>query len=231
MTPPSTVVLDLDGTLVDSVPVHVLAWQAAFRAVGVAVPTHRVHRAIGMGGDRLVAQVAGEEVERAHGDRLRELHPAELDRLFGRIRPAEGASALLATLAERGVTVVLASSSEQALTDRLLGLVDGADRLDRVITGSDAEQSKPDGELVATALASVGDAAAVLVGDAVWDVAAARDAGVPCVGVLTGGIGEAELRGAGAVGVHESAQVLAELLTAADGSFTPVHAWRQPPNA
>lgn len=212
---PDTVVLDLDGTLVDSVPVHVLAWQAAFREVGLHVPSHRLHRLIGMGGDRLVAAAAGDAVEQALGDELRARHPQRLDELFGRILPTEGAAELLETLRDRGCTLVLASSSDADLTDRLLDVL-GEPRhlLDDLVTGSDAERSKPSGELVSVALASVDAARAVVVGDAVWDVAAAADAGVPCVGLLTGGVSEAELREAGAAAVHDSPAALAEHLRA-----------------
>lgn len=205
------VVLDLDGTLVDSVPVHVLAWQAAFRAVGVRVPSHRIHRAIGMGGDRLVAHVAGAQVETAHGDELRQEHPSQLDRLFNAITPTEGVDELLETLHQHRFRIVLASSSPREITDRLLRLVgDAANLIDETVTASEAEESKPDGELVATAIEKVGARSAVLIGDAVWDVFAARDAGIPCVGLLTGGMSAAELRDAGAVAVHETPLALAE---------------------
>lgn len=208
--PIDTVVLDLDGTLVDSVYVHVLAWQAAFRDVGLEVPGHRLHRLIGMGGDRLVAAAAGDQVERAFGDELRSRHPAHLDELFGRIRPTDGATELLETLLEHGLTLVLASSSEQALTDRLLDLVEGGHRLlGSLVSGADADASKPSGDLVEVALGTVDAGRAVMIGDAVWDVAAAADAGVPCVGLLSGGISEAELREAGAVAVHASPRALA----------------------
>ncbi|WP_148613494.1 HAD family hydrolase [Nocardioides rubriscoriae] len=210
---PDTVVLDLDGTLVDSVPVHVLAWQAAFRDVGLHVPSHRLHGLIGMGGDRLVAAAAGDAVEHALGDELRARHPQQLDGLFGRIVPTEGAAELLETLRERGCTLVLASSSDADLTDRLLDVLGEVRHLlGDLVTGSDAEQSKPSGELVAVALENVDAGRAVVVGDSVWDVAAARDAGVPCVALLTGGVGEAELRDAGAVAAYDSPAALAEHL-------------------
>lgn len=216
-----TVVLDLDGTLVDSVPVHVLAWQAAFRDVGLSVASHRVRRVIGMGGDRLVAELAGSSVEASLGDELRRRHPQHLDRLFGAIAPTEGATALLETLRRHRFTVVLASSSERDLTDRLLDLVEGSDSLlDRTVSGDDAPRSKPSGQLIGNALSGVEAAHGVVIGDSVWDVRAAQDAGVPCIGLLTGGSCEAELREAGAVAVHETAGALAEHLDAT-GSLLP----------
>ncbi|MCW2816439.1 MAG: gph 2 [Nocardioides sp.] len=216
---PGTAVLDLDGTLVDSVHVHVLAWQQAFRDVGLHVPTHRLHPLIGMGGDRLVAAAAGDAVERALGDELRARHPERLDDLFDRIVPTEGAADLLEALAAHDVQIVLASSSEREMTGRLLDVVGDARRLiGHLVSGADAEASKPAGDLVSVALEQAshdaGRRGAVMVGDAVWDVRAAADAGIPCVGLLTGGITEAVLREAGAVAVHETPAALAEHLRA-----------------
>lgn len=205
-----TVVLDLDGTLVDSVPVHVLAWQAAFRDVGLTVPSHRVHRAIGMGGDRIVEALAGAAAEARLGDELRKRHPHHLDRLFAAIAPTDGAVALLDSLRRHGVHAVLASSGDRDLTDRLLELLEGAETLlERTVSGDDASSSKPSGELVSVALEQVDAKHAVVVGDSVWDVLAAHDAGVRCIGLLTGGISSAELLEAGAAAVHESPRDLA----------------------
>ncbi len=208
---PEVVVLDLDGTLVDSVYVHVLAWQAAFRDVGVVVPSHRLHRLIGMGGDRLVTAAAGEAAEQALGDELRSRHGEHLEQLWPAIVPTEGAADLLETLHARGIELRVASSGEREQAERMLGLLDGAERLlGTVVSGSDAEESKPDGDLVATALGSTDPARAVLIGDAVWDVEAARDAGVACIGLLCGGNPERDLVEAGAVAVHADPRTLAE---------------------
>lgn len=215
-----TAVLDLDGTLVDSVYAHVLAWRVVFAEVGIDVPGHRIHRAIGMGGDRLVSELAGEAVEAEHGDDLRARHPEVLDRWFDQITATDGAGELLATLEEHGLTVVLASSGAREQTERLLGLVEGADRLSATVTGSEADSSKPSGEIIDVALASVDATTSVVVGDAVWDVEAARDAGVPCIGLLTGGISEAELLAAGARAVHAGPRALAEHLRRT-GSLLP----------
>ena len=146
-----TVVLDLDGTLVDSVYVHVSAWHTAFCEVGVEVPTFRIHRAIGMGGDRLVTQVAGAAVEQALGDTIRELHARHFDERFGQVTALDGAGELLEGLRDRGLNVVLASSGAPSMTDRLLELVDHADALQERISGSDAERSKPAPDLIEVA--------------------------------------------------------------------------------
>lgn len=197
-----SVVLDLDGTLVDSVHVHVVAWRASFLDVGVDVPAVTLHRLIGMGGDRLVTAAAGEPVEQAVGDDVRALHPHHLDRLFRAITPTPGALEMLESLRASGLQVVLASSSDADLTDRLLDVVPGAKTLlHRIATGDDAERSKPAGELVRVALGDTDPAAAVVVGDAVWDVRAASDVGARCLSVLTGGTCEGDLRDAGAADV------------------------------
>lgn len=207
-----TVILDLDGTLVDSVYVHTLAWQAAFRDVGLMVPAHRVHRAIGMGGDRLVTEVAGQPAEDAVGDHIRKLHPEHLDRLFHSITPTPGADGFLQALREAGLRVVLATSGNEDLTDRLLDILEDPSYLSLSVTGSEVDASKPDGKILEVALRSVDATRSVVVGDAVWDVRAAIDAGVPCIGLLTGGVSEHELIDAGAVAVHADPGALAEHL-------------------
>lgn len=211
-TPVDTVVLDLDGTLVDSVYVHTTCWRDAFRDVGVEVASHHLHHTIGMGADRLVAHVAGESVERALGDEIRARHARHLDHRFHEIAATPGAAELLDTLRTRGLRLVLASSGERDQTDRLLDLVEGAAAaLQAVVSGSDAEDSKPDGELVTRALDAVGadPDTAVLLGDTVWDARSAADAGVDCIGVLTGGITESELRLAGCAEVYDTPADLA----------------------
>ena len=196
-----TVVLDLDGTLVDSVYVHVTSWKSAFVDVGVEVPSYRIHKAIGIGGDRLVTEVAGPAVEHALGDTVRSLHARHFNERFGLVSALDGASELLTHLRERGLKPVLASSGDQETTDQLLELVEDSGTLLERITGEDTEESKPSPELVEVALESVGADGALVVGDTVWDIEAAAKAGVPCVGFLSGGLGEADLRAAGAVAV------------------------------
>lgn len=208
-----TVVLDLDGTLVDSVYVHVLAWRAAFAAVGLDVASHRLHRAIGLGGDRLVAHVAGDAAERAVGDRVRALHDEDVERRTGEIGATDGAAALLEALRGRGLQVVLASSGAKEQTEQLLDLVEGSHHLlHEKVAGADAEASKPAPDLLEIALESVEATRAVTVGDAVWDVEASRAAGVPCLGLRCGGIGTAELLEAGAVAVYDDPRDLVDHL-------------------
>jgi phosphoglycolate phosphatase len=213
-----TVVLDLDGTLVDSVYVHVTCWRSAFADVGVDVGSAVIHRAIGMGGDRLVAEVAGPAVEHALGDTVRALHARHLDERFGQVVALDGAAELISALRVRGLKVVLASSGEREMADRMLELVEGSHLLHRQVTGSDADRSKPAPDPIEEAVHAVGGTHALVVGDAVWDVEAAARASVPCVALLSGGVSAAELRAAGAAAVFATPRDLAvhldEALTA-----------------
>ena len=204
----SAVVLDLDGTLVDSVYVHALAWREAFRAVGLDVPTYELHRAVGMGGDRLVAAVAGDAAEHAVGDVVRKLHDELFHDRLPEVHPLVGATELLGACRDHGLRMVLASSSPPELTDALLSMVEDAHLIGDVVSGAEGP-SKPAPDLVELALDRAQTSHAFLVGDAVWDVEAAGRAGIPCVGLLTGGYSEAELRQAGAVAVFDTPWSLA----------------------
>lgn len=213
-----TVVLDVDGTLVDSVYVHVAAWMRAFRGIGVTVEAWRLHRSIGMGGDRFVAEVAGQRVEDAVGDQARELHDQEYDDLFTSVLALPGADDLLQTLKERGFTVVLASSGTKAQTEQAMSLLENASLVDGWVCSADVDASKPAPDLVGTAIERVRGGRAVMIGDAVWDVKAAAAADISAIGLLCGGFGEAELRDAGAVAVFESPE---EIVARFDASGLP----------
>jgi HAD superfamily hydrolase (TIGR01549 family) len=207
-----TIVLDVDGTLVDTNYHHTVCWARAFESVGVTVPLWRIHRAIGMGGDKLVGEVAGEEVEREHGDDVRERWEKEYDAVLEEIRVLPGAKELMAALRDRGIDVALASSSIPKHAEHAFELLDADDLADTATTSEDAEESKPDPELVEVALSRLGADAACVVGDSVWDVEAAMRTGVPAYGVLTGGTSRAELDEAGAAGVYRDAAELLERL-------------------
>ena len=198
-----TVVFDVDGTLLDSNYHHALAWSRAFEHAGVTVPLWRIHRTIGMGGDKLVAAAAGDEVEKEHGDDVRDRWEQEYDDLVGETRLLPGAKELLRVLEERGIAVALASSSIPKHAQHAFELLDADDLADTATTAEDVEESKPDPELVEEALSRLGSDHACVIGDSVYDVEAAQRTGVPAYGLLTGGYGRAELEQAGAAGVYE----------------------------
>jgi HAD superfamily hydrolase (TIGR01549 family) len=207
-----TVVLDIDGTLLDSVYHHTVAWQRAMKRYGYDVPCAKIHRQIGMGGDRLVAAAAGEDAEARHGDDIRSAWEKEYDAMLEEPGLLPGARELIEGLRQRGVRVVLASSAIPRHAQRAFDLLGADDGVDAATTADDAEESKPDPELLEAALDRVGGMSSVLVGDSVWDVEAGRRAGIPTVCVLSGGVPEAALREAGGAWVYEDpADLLAHL--------------------
>jgi HAD superfamily hydrolase (TIGR01549 family) len=211
----NTLVLDVDGTLVDTNFHHAVAWYRAFRRFDLTVPTWRLHRAIGMGGDKLVAAVAGDHVERQHGDDLRKAWEVAFEPMLAEIRPLEGAHRLVAAALEQDFTVVLASSGKRHHVDHYLKLIDAAGVTST--SSEDVEDTKPAPDLIEVALKRVdgkrADGRAVVIGDSVWDCQAAARAGLPVVCLRTGGFGEAELREAGASAVYEELDQLRADLT------------------
>jgi HAD superfamily hydrolase (TIGR01549 family) len=198
-----SVLLDVDGTLVDSNYQHVLAWQRAFAQYDLVPGNWRIHRHIGMGGDKLVPALVGDEVEQRHGDALRAAWRQHVEPLLDEIRPVTGARELLVALKERGAVVVLASSGLAEHVERWLDLLDARDLADEWTTSDDAEESKPDPELFAIAKDRAGRGPAVAIGDATWDCEAAGRLGVPSYGLRTGGFSGEELRAAGAREVYD----------------------------
>ncbi len=209
-------VLDVDGTLVDSNYQHALAWYRAFRSLGETFPIWRIHRLIGMGGDQLVAAIGGDELEERIGEQARERWVEEADPLMGEVAVLPGARDLLLALKERGHRVVLASSGKPHHVDLSLDLLDARDLADAWTTSDDVEETKPAPDLLQVALQKLGapaDAASVLVGDSVWDVKAADNAGMPAVVVRSGGFGDDELNDAGAVAIFDTPGDLAANLS------------------
>ena len=146
------VLLDIDGTLVDSTYHHAIAWHRAFGAHHVEVPLWRIHRTIGMGGDKLVAEVAGDAVEAAHGDDLRARWEEKYAALLDEVSPLPGARDLVLDLHQRGLVVVLASSGAERFSHEAVRLLDVGDEVAAVTSSSDAEESKPDADILAVAL-------------------------------------------------------------------------------
>jgi phosphoglycolate phosphatase-like HAD superfamily hydrolase len=205
-------ILDIDGTLVDSNYHHAIAWYRAFREHEVTPPVWRIHRHIGVGGDQLVARVAGDQVERRLGDAIRDSETRLYGELIGEVRPFEGARELIVELRERGHTPVLASSAKAEETEHYIELLDAGELIESHTTSDDVEATKPAPDLVVAAIQKAGQLSAVMIGDSIWDVEAAARAEVKTIAVLTGGFSEAELRDAGAVDVFESLVDLRERL-------------------
>ena len=212
MSSHGTVILDVDGTLADSTYHHTLAWARAFERVGLRPPAWRIQRAIGLGGDKLVAAVAGDGAEREHGDAVRAGWEEEYAELLPEVHLLPGARELVLALADRGLTVVLATSGKEEFTRHVLELLDLPDgTLNGRASSEEAEESKPAPDVLEVALDKAGDGSALVVGDTPYDVAAAARVGSPCVTVRTGGFGVEELRTAGSVLVVDG---LPELLDA-----------------
>ena len=214
-----TIVFDVDGTLVDSSYLHLTAWSRAFSDVGVWVPTWRLHRCMGMGGDHLVAEAAGEAVEHAVGDEVRERWRKGFDELLDEVRPLPDAVEVLRSSRRAGLAVVLATSGNEDHVDRTLQILGLGREEYPLVNSADVGATKPAPDLVEKALAEVGGDTAVMVGDTVWDVQAGNSAGVPVIGVLTGGISRAALHDAGALRVYDDVAALREALPDVLGVF------------
>ena len=198
MIEPRAVIIDVDGTLVDTNYHHAIAWYRAFAAHGVVLPVWRLHRHLGMGGDHLVRAVAGERVERELGDAIRAAESQHYTALIGEVEPFAAARDLLADLQLWGYCTVLASSAKPQELAHYLGLLDARNLVAAWTDASDVDATKPEPDLIHSALAKVGATTGLMIGDSVYDCEAARRAGVTSMGLLTGGFSEEELTQAGA---------------------------------
>jgi HAD superfamily hydrolase (TIGR01509 family) len=199
------VILDVDGTLVDTNYQHALAWHRALRAHGHTVQMWEIHRHIGMGGDQIVSALVGEEVEEKEGEGIRAAEGDAYGELIGEVEPMEGARGLIDDLRGDGSRAILASSAKPEEVDHYLDLLDARDLVEGWTMAADVERTKPHPDLIHVALEKAGgDGPAVMVGDSTWDVKAADAAGLATLAVLTGGFAEEELREAGAAEVVRS---------------------------
>ena len=205
---PKAAILDVDGTLVDTNYHHAIAWWRAFKQHDELVPIWRIHRSIGMGGDKLIAALCGDDVEDEKGDDIREAEKALYLAMIEEVVCLEGARDLIVQLKERGHRVVLASSAKSNELDHYLDLLDARDLVDDWTDSSDVDDTKPDPDLVKAAMKKAGTDDAVMVGDSVWDCEAAALAGIETIAVLTGGFSEDELEEAGATAVFDSIPAL-----------------------
>lgn len=198
---------DLDGTLIDSVYQHVVAWRDALEEVGISLAVWKIHRRIGMSGGLFINALArelGTELDAETANRLRELHADAYIRQIDSVRPLPGAVELLATLTEQGVPWAIATSGAQRYAKFALDLLHlPADT--PMITRDQVRYAKPDPDLFLTAAARIGVdiLASVVVGDSVWDLLAAQRARALGIGLLSGGYGREELIYSGAFRVYE----------------------------
>jgi HAD superfamily hydrolase (TIGR01509 family) len=207
-------ILDIDGTLVDTNYQHTLAWFRAFRRHGVTIPIWRIHRHIGMGGDQLVEALTDEDFDREHGEEIRAVEKELYQEMIEEVVPMQDARKLIVDLHERGHTVVLASSAKEEEIGHYLELLEARELADGWTSSADVEATKPEPDLVKTALAKGNAPAqdATMIGDTPWDVQAAKRAGVQTIAVMTGGFSREELSEAGALAVFESVSELRDAL-------------------
>ncbi|MFI9237500.1 HAD family hydrolase [Streptomyces cinnamoneus] len=207
-------VFDVDGTLVDTNYLHAVTWWEAFHQAGHQVAMTDIHHTVGMGSHRLMDRLLADDRDRDQDESISATHTALYATWFDRLAVLDGAAGLLRTLAGRGWTVVLATSAQGAELAALRKAIDADDAIHDATSADDVASSKPAPDPVHQALeqAGVPPGRALFVGDTVWDVEAAREAGVDCVALLSGGIGRAELEQAGAVAVYrDPAALLADL--------------------
>ncbi len=203
------VFLDIDGTLMDTNYLHVEAWAQAFEDVGARPPRSRIHYQTGKGSDKLIPEF----VEDGKIERVSELHSEYYARLQERGHPLPGAKELIASLVDRGYEVWLATSAKPEELEHHTRELGTEGRISGIDSSDEAEESKPAPDIFGLALERAGAAPedAVVVGDSIWDIEAAKEAGVRAAAVMTGGaFSRAELEEAGAYAVYEDCAELLE---------------------
>ena len=208
---------DLDGTLVDSVYQHVLAWKTALDAEGVELSVWRIHRRIGMSGGLFANQLlreTGLEMNPERAEKLRRAHAVAYKQHADKIRPLPGARELLAWLTEQRIPWAIATSGRMETAAVNLAALGVDPAVVPVVTRDQVRYAKPDPDLFIAAAERLGAPieTAMVVGDAVWDMLAATRCRALGIGLLSGGYGEAELKDAGAIRVYEDpADLLAHI--------------------
>ena len=205
---PTSFLFDLDGTLVDSVYQHVLAWQEALESEGIPLSVWRIHRKIGMSGGlmaNILLRESGYDIDAARGERLRRTHAEAYNRRSRAIRPLPGARELVAYLTEAAIPWAIATSGRMETARPVLETL-GVD-FDKVpiVTRDQVRYAKPDPDLFLAAAQKLGVSidTATVVGDSVWDMLVARRARALGIGLLSGGYAQEELERAGAYRVFE----------------------------
>ena len=205
-----TVVLDVDGTLMDTNYLHVEAWARAFEEVGHRVPRVELHKQVGKGSRLLIREFIEDEKK---AERIDELHSEFYGELQEHGHPLPGAQELIPSLVERGYEVWFVTSAKDEELEHHLGELEAEGKISGVVNSSDIENSKPAPDIFELALERAGASPdeTVAVGDAIWDIESASAAGIRTVAVLTGGaFSRQELEEAGAAAVYENCATLLE---------------------
>jgi HAD superfamily hydrolase (TIGR01509 family) len=207
---PAGVLFAVDGTLVDTAYLHTVSWWEALRQAEQEIPMAAIHRALGMGSDRLLEHLLGPERDRDAEERIRYGHDSLFAEFWDRLRPLPGATALLRACAARGLRVVLATSAAEHELAALRAVLLADDVIGGITSATDTPAQNPGPDVLATALdrAGLDRTRVVFVGDSVWDVAAAGHLNIPCIGLTCGGTGRSELAGAGAAAVFDDPAAL-----------------------
>jgi HAD superfamily hydrolase (TIGR01509 family) len=194
------ILFDVDGTLVDSNYLHAVTWHEALRVKDRVVPMAVIHRGVGMGADKLLDHLLGEQRDRDDDDAISTAHKTLYREHWEQLTPLPRAAELLRACAEAGLVVVLASSADEAELGALRAAVDADDAIASSTNADDVDHTKPDPDLLEVALSRGGLAPAdvVFVGDSVWDGHAAAKLSIPFVALTCGGTSAAELTDAGA---------------------------------
>jgi HAD superfamily hydrolase (TIGR01509 family) len=205
-SPAPSFLFDLDGTLIDSVYQHVIAWRAALSDIGIDLSVWRIHRRIGMSGGLFVSALlreTGRSLSKEETDRLQEAHAAHYRAHLAEVAPLPGSRELLSFLTGEGVRWAIATSGYAATARPALDLL-GLPGDTPMVTRDLVRHAKPDPDLFLAAAAMLGvePQHAMVVGDSVWDLLAARRAGALGVGLMSGGYGREELERAGAYRVY-----------------------------
>lgn len=205
------VIFDIDGTLVDSVDLHALAWHEAFAQFGHAVTFEQARSQIGKGGDQLLPAFLSEQEIADHGEALEQWRGQRFkSRYLGSVRPFSGAPELFRRVRDAGLKLAVASSAKDDELQTYLDIAGVTKLVDASSSSADAEKSKPAPDIFEAVLAKLRLAGAdtLAVGDSPYDAQAAGKAGIGCIGVLCGGFTEASLRDAGCLAVYPGAAAL-----------------------
>lgn len=205
------VILDVDGTLMDTNYLHVEAWARALDEVGHRTPRVEIHPKIGKGSELLISELVNDDDEAA--EKVSGRHSEHYEELQKQAYPLPGAKELIDSLARQEYQVWLATSAKPDELERSLGMLEAEDKISGIVNSSDVEESKPAPDIFGLALEKAGVEAneAVAVGDAIWDIESAKAAGIRCVALMTGGaFSKEDLKETGAIEVYKDCATLLE---------------------